>query len=72
MKYHYKRLKDQGLEVPHILALTASIVTSKVKDVYKFLEMKEELEERLDSKTITTHDLADLLKGVQISNIIFL
>ena len=62
MKYHYKRLKDQGLEVPHILALTASIVTSKVKDVYKFLEMKEKLEERLDSKTITTHDLADLLK----------
>ena len=62
MTYHYKRLKDQGLEVPHILALTASIVTSKVKDVYKFLEMKKKLEERLDSKTITTHDLADLLK----------
>ena len=62
MEYQYKHLKDQGLEVPHILALTASIVTSKVKDVYKFLEKKEELEERLDSQTITTHDLADLLK----------
>lgn len=49
-------------QLPHVLALTASIVTSKIKDLAEFIKEKSKLEEILDSEVITTEDLADLLK----------
>ena len=52
-------LSDQ---VPHVLALTASIVTSKVKSLAEFVIEKTKLEKILDSEVITTEDLANLLK----------
>jgi hypothetical protein len=48
--------------VPHVLALTASIVTTKVKSLAEFIKEKTELEKILDSEVITTEDLASLLK----------
>jgi hypothetical protein len=61
----YQKFKDvvgEGSEkLPHILGLTASIVTQKC-DKEKFLLRKCELENATDSKAITTEDLASLLK----------
>ena len=48
--------------MPHVLALTASIVTTKVKSLAEFVKEKTELEKILDSEVITTEDLANLLK----------
>ena len=48
--------------MPHVLALTASIVTTKVKSLAEFIKEKTELEKILDSEVITTEDLANLLK----------
>ena len=48
--------------MPHVLALTASIVTTKVKNLAEFVKEKTELEKILDSEVITTEDLANLLK----------
>ena len=48
--------------MPHVLALTASIVTTKVKNLAEFIREKNELEKILDSEVITTEDLANLLK----------
>ena len=59
-KGHYHPLpKDQR---PHVLALTASIVTKKVTSLESFAKEKALLEEVLDSKVITTENLGDLLK----------
>ena len=48
--------------MPHVLALTASLVTKKIKSKDEFKRKKNELEEILDSKVITTENLANLLK----------
>ena len=60
---HYHPLKEiYPLETPHVLGLTASIVTSKMNSLAKFLEEKSKLEKVLDSEVITTSDMANLLK----------
>ena len=60
-KYHYHRLKEKREAVPHVLALTASVITKKGNSIPKFLKHKEELEDTLDSKVITTKELGSLL-----------
>ncbi len=60
---HYHQLKDDPSydgDLPHVLGLSASIVTSKVS-IDKFRRKMLELEGILDSKVITTKDLGNLL-----------
>ena len=47
--------------VPRVLGLSASIVTTKCA-VGKFMKQKEALEQTLDSTVITTENLKDLLE----------
>ena len=48
--------------MPHVLALTASLVTQKINSLAEFIGEKNKLEKILDSEVITTEDLANLLK----------
>ena len=60
-RHHYVPLKQEmPQKLPHILALSASIVPSKCNEV-SFPEKKKELELSLDSKVITTDGIKDLL-----------
>ena len=60
-RHHYEPLKQKMPEkLPHILALSASIVPSKCNKL-SFPEKKKELELSLDSKVITTDGIKDLL-----------
>ena len=49
-------------DAPHVLGLTASIVTGKMNNLAQFHEELRKLEDILDSQVITTSDLANLLK----------
>jgi len=55
-------VKNQLDLMPHVLGLTASLVTQKC-DKLKFVKLKTDLEKATDCKVITTEEnLSDLLK----------
>ena len=47
-------------DAPRVLGLSASIVVSKC-NIQKFIKMKQELEQVLDSTVITTENIQELL-----------
>ena len=52
------------IELPHVVGLTASIVSKSLKNLEDFAIEIKKVEEALDSKVITTKDVNDILKFV--------
>lgn len=62
-KYHEYKDNDwnRSQPLPHILGLTASVVTQKCT-VDKFVKLFKDLEDNTHCKVITTENLADIVR----------